>query len=335
MSGRGAPRTGQDRAAAIRARVNLPALIGRDVRLARKGPLWSGLCPFHEERNPSFAVWPDHYHCFGCGAHGDALDYVMRSRRLDFRAALETLAGEHGLDAGTEAPPVPPASNVSTPARRDAHAQALWLAAQTPVWDTPVEDYLAGRAIDLRALGRAPGALRYHPSLWHAEARIRLPAMVAAITGEAGYIGTHRTWLERAGGGWVKARLGPHPNKKVLGAMSGGAIPLWRGASGRPLRAARPGETIVIAEGIETALSIACACPEFRVLAGVSLGNIGSVWLPPGAGPVVLALDNDDKPAAREQAARAVARMLGRGFDARIARPAAGKDFNDVRMLLP
>ncbi len=82
----------------LRARTPLSALIGRRVRLARSGRNWKGNCPFHQEHTPSFYVYDDHFHCFGCGAHGDAVGFVMQTQGLDFREAVDLLAREAGLD---------------------------------------------------------------------------------------------------------------------------------------------------------------------------------------------------------------------------------------------
>jgi DNA primase len=83
----------------LRSRVSLPELIGRRVSLVRRGREYAGLCPFHNERTPSFYVVEDKnfFHCFGCGAHGDAIGFVMRADNLDFLEAVERLAGEAGL----------------------------------------------------------------------------------------------------------------------------------------------------------------------------------------------------------------------------------------------
>ncbi|MFY7925337.1 MAG: CHC2 zinc finger domain-containing protein, partial [Aquidulcibacter sp.] len=62
----------------LRARTPLPGLIGRKTRLLKSGRNWKGCCPFHGEKTPSFYVYDDHFHCFGCGAHGDAVTFVMR-----------------------------------------------------------------------------------------------------------------------------------------------------------------------------------------------------------------------------------------------------------------
>src|SRR5579871_4659159 len=83
----------------IRNRVALAAVIGRRTRLVRKGREYTGLCPFHNEKTPSFTVNEDKgfFHCFGCGAHGDVIGFVMRADRLSFPEAVERLAAEAGL----------------------------------------------------------------------------------------------------------------------------------------------------------------------------------------------------------------------------------------------
>ena len=83
----------------LRARISLSGLIGRSVKLVRRGREYAGLCPFHHEKTPSFYVVEDKsfFHCFGCGAHGDVIGFVMRNDNLDFIEAIEKLAGEAGL----------------------------------------------------------------------------------------------------------------------------------------------------------------------------------------------------------------------------------------------
>jgi DNA primase len=81
----------------LRTRTPLAAVIGRRVRLTRSGKQWKGCCPFHGEKTPSFYVYDYHYHCFGCGAHGDAIGFVMQSQGAGFMDAVEQLAAEAGL----------------------------------------------------------------------------------------------------------------------------------------------------------------------------------------------------------------------------------------------
>ena len=83
----------------IRARVPLEGAIGKRVRLVRRGRESIGLCPFHKEKTPSFTVNEEKgfFHCFGCGAHGDVIGFVMRDEGLSFPEAVERLAGDAGL----------------------------------------------------------------------------------------------------------------------------------------------------------------------------------------------------------------------------------------------
>ena len=87
---------------AIKARINIVDVIGKVVPLKSKGGLHEGCCPFHHEKTPSFKVYADHYHCFGCGAHGDALDFVVETQNCTIAEAIERLgAGDFKMDAPT------------------------------------------------------------------------------------------------------------------------------------------------------------------------------------------------------------------------------------------
>ncbi|HLO78858.1 MAG TPA: DNA primase [Magnetospirillum sp.] len=90
----------------LRSRVSLPGIVGRRVKLVKRGREYSGLCPFHNEKSPSFTVNEDKgfFHCFGCGAHGDAISFEMRANHLGFTEAVERLAQELGLDVPKATP---------------------------------------------------------------------------------------------------------------------------------------------------------------------------------------------------------------------------------------
>ncbi len=88
----------------LRARTPIAAVVGRRTKLARSGRQWKGCCPFHGEKTPSFYVYDDHFHCFGCGAHGDAISFVMQSEGAGFMEAVERLAGEAGLEVPKPVP---------------------------------------------------------------------------------------------------------------------------------------------------------------------------------------------------------------------------------------
>jgi DNA primase len=87
------------------ARADIVEIIGSRVPLKRAGREYKACCPFHDEKTPSFWVSPDKqfYHCFGCGAHGTALGFLMEYDRLPFPEAVEDLAGRLGLSVPHEA----------------------------------------------------------------------------------------------------------------------------------------------------------------------------------------------------------------------------------------
>lgn len=78
----------------LRQRVNLVEVLSSYVELKRSGASYKGLCPFHEEKTSSFIVQrgDTHYHCFGCGAHGDAIQFLMSHQKMSFAEAVESLA---------------------------------------------------------------------------------------------------------------------------------------------------------------------------------------------------------------------------------------------------
>jgi DNA primase len=102
----------------IRARTPLSALVGRTVKLSRSGRQMKGCCPFHAEKTPSFYVYDDGYHCFGCGAHGDAIGFVMQTSNRSFIEAVQSLAAEAGLDM----PRAEPSAEAADRRRLDLHA---------------------------------------------------------------------------------------------------------------------------------------------------------------------------------------------------------------------
>src|ERR1700681_1174765 len=90
----------------LRARLSLAEIGGPRVKLAWRRPEFVGLCPFHNEKTPSFNVVEDKgfYHCFGCGAHGDVIGFTMQTQNLGFREAVEELARAAGLEVPRDTP---------------------------------------------------------------------------------------------------------------------------------------------------------------------------------------------------------------------------------------
>ena len=222
--------------------------------------------------------------------------------------------------------------------RKRDHAKGLWLGG-VELPGTPAEAYLHGRSIDLRALGRAPGALRFRAEVPNKESGARLPCMVAAIMGLDGtHMGTHRTWItQRVDGSWGKALLSDP--KLTLGPSLGGFIPLWRGDGAGKLATIAPGTDIYVSEGIEDGLSVAMGLPDKRIIAAVSLSKIGALELPEQAGSIVIIGQNDPygSPAVDTLEAE-IGKLQARGFRVRIIYPPrdpqrpngapAFKDFN-------
>lgn len=279
------------------------------------------------------------WHDFATGDKGDALDLVAATRfGGDRRSAMRWARDWLGVpDRSSRARHAPSArrSERSDPAadgeRLRRRALALFLEGRENLRETPVAAYLAGRGVRLEVLGRSPRALRFHPAVWCREVGRKLPAMLAAVTDGTGvHVATHRTWLaEGEGGAWHKATL--RDPKKSLGAFAGGFIPLQRGRSGKPLAKAPHGEGVAIAEGIETALSVALACPELRVLAAVALANMKRIELPATVTRVVICADDDrGNPKAQALVQQAAERFAAQGRAVGIAKPPVGKDFNDT-----
>ena len=86
------------------SRADIVEIVNARVPLKKKGKEYSACCPFHNEKTPSFTVseQKQFYHCFGCGAHGTALGFLMEYENLDFIDAVESLAAEYNLDVPRE-----------------------------------------------------------------------------------------------------------------------------------------------------------------------------------------------------------------------------------------
>jgi DNA primase len=141
----------------LRSRVSLSGQVGRRVKLIRRGREYAGLCPFHHEKTPSFYVVEDKFffHCFGCGAHGDVIGFVMRADNLDFIEAVEKLAGEAGLAVPRATP-----QERELARRQKTLLDALEAAAafyEDRLWSpagSRARDYLLGRGLDSETIQR-------------------------------------------------------------------------------------------------------------------------------------------------------------------------------------
>ena len=135
----------------IRARVGLADTIGRTVKLTRRGREHTGLCPFHNEKSPSFSVNEEKgfYHCFGCGAHGDVIGFVMRAEGMPFPEAVERLANLVGLAIPLKTQEERVREKQRAGMTEVMEAAAEWYASelQAPCGRAAL-DYLYGRGLD-------------------------------------------------------------------------------------------------------------------------------------------------------------------------------------------
>lgn len=139
----------------LRNRVSLADVIGRRVKLTRRGREHLGLCPFHNEKTPSFTLNEEKgfYHCFGCGAHGDVIEFIMRSENLPFPETVERLAGDAGLSVPESSPQDREREKQRHSLLEVVEAAALWFAQQlSGERGKESRAYLAGRGLDQATL---------------------------------------------------------------------------------------------------------------------------------------------------------------------------------------
>jgi DNA primase len=148
------------------ARTDIIEVIGSRVPLKRAGREYKACCPFHDEKSPSFTVSPDKqfYHCFGCGAHGTALGFLMEYDHASFVEAVEDLAARAGLDVpreGGAAAPAQPHDELYV-----AMERAALFFRQSLAGEAKARDYLARRGLSHDVMQRF--GIGYAPARWDA-----------------------------------------------------------------------------------------------------------------------------------------------------------------------
>jgi len=281
----------RDVLAEIERRVSLVALVGRQVKLRRAGRGYSGLCPFHQEKSPSFTVSDEKgfFHCFGCGAHGDIFEFVMATEGLSFPDAVREL-DTAGLLAvrRTEPTPAPIAEK-----ERKSHDRVSTTTVGRWLWQTSVpargelvEAWLRSRGLDPDGIPGALDELRFHPrAVWSpwkvhedpGSCWLKAPAMIAGIRDAEGHVrSVHVTYLSRDGS--AKAHLPAYENgeareaRKIFGPVNGHAVWLLGSPAGP-----RTGK-LIVGEGIETTWAVAQRLianrQEIRAAAALNLNNL-------------------------------------------------------------
>jgi DNA primase len=305
-----------DVARAVKQSARISEVVGRYVPLRQQGGRLAGLCPFHAEKTPSFVVDDKRatFHCFGCGRHGDVIDFVMAIEGGGFAEAMAKLSGG-------QLPEVDPAASAEQAVQRrqreeqdraEKVRQARTLFQSTgPIDGTLAERYLAGRGLSRPADGWPP-SLRFHPSKRHPSGEC-VPVMVAGASRwpERTVAAVQLTALAGAG---VKAEI--EPQRWSRGALSGGAVRLGFWREGVPL---------AVTEGVEDGLAVRQAVPGLACWAALGVANVTRLALPQGAS-IVLVLDSDE--AGRRTAAEAAKEFAARGHQCRVARLPDGLDPN-------
>ena len=290
----------------LKAGIRIAEVIGETLALNRNGRLLVGLCPFHSEKTPSFCVYPAHYHCFGCSAHGDVFAWLKQMRGMTFLCALQHLdaALERRTSIGR---PMQCARNAGpgTSEYLDL-ARRIWSEGTDP-YGSPVETYLHHRGV------RLPDApvIRFHPKCPRkGGAR---PAMLALMVDPQTGVpcGIHRTFLSPDGSS--KALV--ETPKMMLGTAG-------------VIRLAKPaGEALGLAEGIETALSAIQTMGWRPVWAAGSCGGIEKFPVLPGRRLTIFA---DDDPPGLKSARACAARWSAAGRETIIHIAPPGEDWNDA-----
>jgi DNA primase len=292
---------------ALRREHPLPSVAAASIKLHRAGREWKGCCPFHEDRSPSFTIFAngERFYCFGCGATGDVLDFVQRSRCVDLPEAARLLgAGE--------------LPRISTPALSTRDGKPANVALARKIWrdgnlvaGTPAETYLRRRGITMAITPAFRFARLKHPDGGEH------PCLVALVTSPDNKpLGIQRTYLTEDG-----AKAAVSTVKLSLGFVGSGAIRLAPAAS-----------ELIVAEGAEDGLTL---LQELRLPVWVAAGAsmLPRMVFPAVVGSVVIAADADGPGEAA--AAKAAQAFIGRGLAVRTMRPAPGcKDWNQQLLMM-
>lgn len=332
--------------AEVRERADIVSVVSRHVTLRPAGSSYKGLCPFHDEKTPSFQVSPDKqiYHCFGCGAGGDIFSFLMRQGGLDFPEAVRELARELAIEIPDgEGAPV---SSQAPLFRANELALEFFRSALRSTEGEPARRYLAQRGVDEEILERFQ--IGFAPPRWDGliqhlrRARFSLP-----IAEQAGLVVRRQTaegHYDRFRGRIVFPIADPSGHILGFGGRSIGdeepkylnsaESPIYRKSRvlfGLPLAldAARRAGRIVVVEGYFDAVALHRAgLREVVAPCGTALSAEHAKRLHRYASDVVLLFDGDE--AGQRAAERVLPILLAEGLRVRAAVLPGGDDPDEL-----
>lgn len=299
--------------------VDIVGVIARHTKLKRAGRLYKGLCPYHRERTPSFTVYPatGGYHCFGCGANGDAIRFLMDQDGMTFVQACEHLASGDLPRISEEARVKAEEEDRAIREAAIAEAHAIWLDSMD-LAGSLAQIYLRSRMISI-----LPDRFRFAMCpAWYdrktGEVGPDRPALVCCVTDEDDrFLGIQRVFLAPDG----KGKATDMRNAKLsLGRPAGGAIRLG------PQR----GDHVIVIEGPEDGATVSEDTPDQPVWVACGTSMMPQIRFPAAVRRVTIGGDNNK--AGRAAAQASWNNYQDRGLECRTVYPdPAFEDWNDQK----
>jgi DNA primase len=334
--------------AELRSAADIVEVVGEHTRLKKAGRSWKGLCPFHNERTPSFTVDRDKglYHCFGCGAGGDVIHFVRQIDRLDFPEAIEALASRFGVAIPKRVSRGPRDEQREKLLAAVAAAQRFYVA-ELAKKGNPAVAHLDERGVP-ESVAKALG-VGYAPPGWENLAKGLGGSWPEAVLVEAGLMqpraegrGAYDRFRNRLlftirdergrPVGFSGRALAPGEEPKYLNSPESPIFLKKRllYALTDAREAIRRRERTVLAEGCFDHLALFLAGVEETVASmGTALTPEQAVKLKRLAPKVVVCYDGDS--AGRNAARAALTHLLAQGLEVSVARLPDGEDPDDVR----